>query len=453
MSITQEPLAATNDMEKIEQNITLILQEIDKNFSSCHATATNNLLPRVNHFCNTSKQIIDDVKPWLQFFELVNEFESISERVNNTIESPNIKGSQEPSFISPTSEKRSIITDTENSPAYPILQSQHIPTPVKKIKLPKLSTPLLHQVFAKSLQEKTNLRSVHLAPDAKFKDKQMERYNISKVPDSGATPRSIKQILSASRASSERKPSVRSASLPSRMRDYTFGNESPIDSPLTVDTPFSAARSERLVSGELSLRSTPQANNSSTSVCHSIDAQSYKSYNSNSTMEEPELKTSFAKLYSDTSPSSSDIDTPTLLTPNLDKISVVDSDHSLINTLENQLYDNGSPTLPQPRMLRDSLNQISRQTFHNEEEYPVFSLSLFPKAFQESPGSDQLASLYNQFRQEPIKALNMQDLRQALPEFDHERLSLLINLLVRRKLVKRSNQYDGWSMCMAVSSQ
>ncbi|KAK9719218.1 hypothetical protein K7432_004966 [Basidiobolus ranarum] len=472
MAKSQDPSLLTAELEKIEQNITLTLQEIDRNLSSCHDTVTNKLLPRIDQFSDISKQIIDDAKPWLQFFELVNEFENISEKVNSTFDTPSVKTSPgNHIFESPTPENRQTFTPSaefENSPAYPVLQSQHTLTPGRKVDMPRLNTPLLQQVFSKTPQTQNvprSVRSVRFTHDTKFGDEKFKEFGtpsslkrgILKTPatvastgqsSAGPTPRSIKSILLASRASSDRKPATQSATLPSRMREIKFSSESPSESPISVDTPFSTMRNEKLTFGTQSLQPTPENNDFSMQSRQSTDVQSHRSYNSNSSMEEPKLKTPFAKFYSDAGSSSTDIDTPTLFTKNLDRMSVddlLDSDRSSINPPNTKRFDDNSPC-PQLRLFHKYSNDDETEATTDEEKSPDFRLELFPKAFQEPPGSDQLVTLYDQFRQAPQQILNMQDLQEALPGFGGERINLLINLLVRRKFVKRSNKIDGWSM-------
>ncbi|ORY06081.1 hypothetical protein K493DRAFT_404126 [Basidiobolus meristosporus CBS 931.73] len=466
MTKAQDLPSLTAELEKMEQNITLTLQEIDRNLSSCYDTVTNNLLPRIDQFGDISKQILDDAKPWLQFFELVNEFENISEKIENTFESPSVKTSPgNRIFESPTPDTRHT-PEYENSPAYPVLQSQHTLTPGRKPDMPKMNTPLLQQVFAKTPQTQTvprSVRSVRFTHDTKFGDENFREVStpssikkgVLKTPttaatgqsSAGPTPRSIRSILLASRASSERKPAVQSAALPSRMREIKFESESPENSPTPTDTPFSSV-DDNLTFNALSPPPTPQSNNFSSHSCPSTGVQSHRSYNSNSSMEEPKLKTPFAKFYSDAGSNSTDIDTPTLFTKNLDRMSVddlLDSDRSSISAPNSKMFDDNSPC-PQLRLFHRYSNDEDTETTTDEEKSPEFKLDLFPKAFQEPPGSDQLASLYDQFRLAPEKVLGMDDLQAALPDFGGERINLLINLLVRRKFVTRSSKSDGWSM-------
>jgi len=59
-------LASVNDLtarlEKVEQNITLALQEIDHNFSTSHHIVATRVLPQVERFAQLSKDIWDNTK-------------------------------------------------------------------------------------------------------------------------------------------------------------------------------------------------------------------------------------------------------------------------------------------------------------------------------------------------------------------------------------------------------
>ncbi|CAG8526439.1 11129_t:CDS:2 [Ambispora gerdemannii] len=56
-------------LEWLEQNITLTLQEIDHNFSSCHQTVTTRVLPQIERYAEVSRDVCENAKLWLSFFE------------------------------------------------------------------------------------------------------------------------------------------------------------------------------------------------------------------------------------------------------------------------------------------------------------------------------------------------------------------------------------------------
>ncbi len=62
-------LTLTEELEKLEQSITLCLQEIDSNFSKAHRIVTTSILPIVEQYAKHSNEVWDGSKFWKQFFE------------------------------------------------------------------------------------------------------------------------------------------------------------------------------------------------------------------------------------------------------------------------------------------------------------------------------------------------------------------------------------------------
>ncbi|EAU39104.1 conserved hypothetical protein [Aspergillus terreus NIH2624] len=68
-AMPQRPLTLTEELEKLEQSITLTLQEIDHNFSQAHRIVTSSILPLVEQYAEHSRDVWDGAKFWKQFFE------------------------------------------------------------------------------------------------------------------------------------------------------------------------------------------------------------------------------------------------------------------------------------------------------------------------------------------------------------------------------------------------
>ncbi|MCJ1396299.1 DASH complex subunit ask1 [Xylographa bjoerkii] len=68
-SSSQRSLTLTEELEKLEQSITLTLQEIDHNFSRAHRIVTSSILPIVEQYASHSKNVWEGSKFWKQFFE------------------------------------------------------------------------------------------------------------------------------------------------------------------------------------------------------------------------------------------------------------------------------------------------------------------------------------------------------------------------------------------------
>lgn len=62
-------LTLTEELERLEQQITLTLQEIDSNFSKAHRIVTGSILPIVDQYAKHSADVWDGSKFWKQFFE------------------------------------------------------------------------------------------------------------------------------------------------------------------------------------------------------------------------------------------------------------------------------------------------------------------------------------------------------------------------------------------------
>ncbi|KAJ6167497.1 hypothetical protein N7497_000340 [Penicillium chrysogenum] len=68
-SQAQRPLSLTEELEKLEQSITLTMQEIDHNFSQAHRIVTTSILPLVEQYTEHSRDVWEGSKFWKQFFE------------------------------------------------------------------------------------------------------------------------------------------------------------------------------------------------------------------------------------------------------------------------------------------------------------------------------------------------------------------------------------------------
>ncbi|GME27076.1 DASH complex subunit Ask1 [Neofusicoccum parvum] len=68
-STAQRNLTLTEELEKLEQSITLTLQEIDHNFSRAHRIVTGSILPVVEQYAKHSEAVWEGSKFWKQFFE------------------------------------------------------------------------------------------------------------------------------------------------------------------------------------------------------------------------------------------------------------------------------------------------------------------------------------------------------------------------------------------------
>ncbi|KAF7558723.1 hypothetical protein G7046_g5416 [Stylonectria norvegica] len=68
-SVAARNLSLTEELERLEQSITLTLQEIDHNFSKSHRIVTSSILPLVEGYGEHSRGVWEASKFWKQFFE------------------------------------------------------------------------------------------------------------------------------------------------------------------------------------------------------------------------------------------------------------------------------------------------------------------------------------------------------------------------------------------------
>ncbi|KAI9262966.1 hypothetical protein EDC94DRAFT_607923 [Helicostylum pulchrum] len=75
-----------------------------------------------------------------------------------------------------------------------------------------------------------------------------------------------------------------------------------------------------------------------------------------------------------------------------------------------------------------------------------FDLRYFPEQFRTPPGSIKLTKIYNEFNKRPGTLLNVQDIIASLndPNYKEEFVSLLINLLARKKFIKKVGNREAW---------
>ncbi|ORX74104.1 hypothetical protein DL89DRAFT_264069 [Linderina pennispora] len=67
------------ELEEIEQKITLTLQEIDANFDRCQRTMARDVMPKIEQMAKLSSELLEASHPWLQFFMSVASAEDQSD--------------------------------------------------------------------------------------------------------------------------------------------------------------------------------------------------------------------------------------------------------------------------------------------------------------------------------------------------------------------------------------
>ncbi|KAK6537561.1 DASH complex subunit ask1 [Orbilia ellipsospora] len=65
----QRQMSLTEELERLEQSITLTMQEIDRNFSQCHRIITHSIMPIVDRYAEHSRDLCENISFWKGFFE------------------------------------------------------------------------------------------------------------------------------------------------------------------------------------------------------------------------------------------------------------------------------------------------------------------------------------------------------------------------------------------------
>ncbi|KAJ9660070.1 DASH complex subunit ask1 [Neophaeococcomyces mojaviensis] len=117
----QRPLSLTEELERLEQSITLTLQEIDHNFSKAHRIVTSSILPIVEQYAEHSREVWEDSKFWKQFFEA-----SANVSLSGYEEQPSVQ--EEPEETVSEDSHATTHTTLETSESYETPNAQHVST-------------------------------------------------------------------------------------------------------------------------------------------------------------------------------------------------------------------------------------------------------------------------------------------------------------------------------------
>ncbi|KAI5358135.1 Putative DASH complex subunit Ask1 protein [Septoria linicola] len=104
----QRGLTLPEELEKLEQQITLTLQEIDSNFSKAHRIVTSSILPIVEDYAKHSNEVWEASKFWKHFFEASANVSLSGYEENNNEDTTQTDATQ--SFQTPTDHEDSTLT-------------------------------------------------------------------------------------------------------------------------------------------------------------------------------------------------------------------------------------------------------------------------------------------------------------------------------------------------------
>ncbi|PGH10036.1 DASH complex subunit ASK1 [Blastomyces parvus] len=117
----QRNLTLTEELERLEQSITLTLQEIDHNFSRAHRIVTTNILPTVEQYAEQSREVWEGSKFWKQFFE-----SSANVSLSGYEEHPPSDSGQEGTYTEDTTYTTHTSTDEDATASYATPSSESL---------------------------------------------------------------------------------------------------------------------------------------------------------------------------------------------------------------------------------------------------------------------------------------------------------------------------------------
>ncbi|RMD44610.1 hypothetical protein DV735_g520, partial [Chaetothyriales sp. CBS 134920] len=201
-TVQRQPLSLTEELEMVEQQITLTLQEIDRNFSHAHRVVTSSILPIVEQYAVHSKHVWQGSQFWKQFFE-----SSANVSLSGYEEDASLQTEQ--------LDETTITTSTEDAS----LQTEHLDEATATIATPSteaattshsrletsesFSTPTAHALSTSSTTTFADYPSPYeaLQDEVGTCTKQKQRQNVGN--DAGpTTPLSVRQIITTPQSGS-----------------------------------------------------------------------------------------------------------------------------------------------------------------------------------------------------------------------------------------------------------
>ncbi|KAF9969515.1 DASH complex subunit ask1, partial [Modicella reniformis] len=57
-----------DEIERLDQNITMVLQDIDESFSQCNYIVSTKILPQIDRYAESSRLVREQARRWIYFF-------------------------------------------------------------------------------------------------------------------------------------------------------------------------------------------------------------------------------------------------------------------------------------------------------------------------------------------------------------------------------------------------
>lgn len=205
-SSQQRPLSQTEELERLEQSITLTLQEIDHNFSRAHRIVTSSILPIVEQYAHHSREVWEGSKFWKQFFEAsanvslsgYEEQPPMEENMDQTVTEESVESSRSGSTLEAsesleTPNARHTSTDSIEDidlSNLSISPSHSTPRPPKQ-KQSKRGAPSPYKSLGQDVDQSTDLDVTYASADA---PRTPSRQTSSLLDDVAMTPEDSSEL-------------------------------------------------------------------------------------------------------------------------------------------------------------------------------------------------------------------------------------------------------------------
>ncbi|KAI0161762.1 DASH complex subunit Ask1-domain-containing protein [Hypoxylon sp. FL1284] len=181
-------LTLPEELERLEQSITLTLQEIDHNFSKAHRIVTTSILPLVEQYGEQSKAVWEASKFWKQFFEAsanvsLSGYEELAGGDGNTTTAEETALDETASDFNNAAAEADVTADTSEQRRMPddsllddaeMTGSTPRPPATKSLQVPGRSQPHFADYESPYEKLRRELKGDHAA--APLKDDELERF-------------------------------------------------------------------------------------------------------------------------------------------------------------------------------------------------------------------------------------------------------------------------------------
>eukprot|EP00743_Colponemidia_sp_Colp-15_P004503 GILK01004856.1.p1 GENE.GILK01004856.1~~GILK01004856.1.p1 ORF type:complete len:535 (-),score=99.61 GILK01004856.1:212-1816(-) len=485
------------ELETLEQTITLRLQQIDANFVKAHDVASH-MLTQTKQYAQSVKEINSGIQVWSKFFDLFHNQDQKENRRPAGLESPTLTALMEQTWEKTTLHD-SVLPPTPSFETPPVM----FPRTVSK-DTSMSTTPSLHSPPRTTPYIRRNQHDIQETPQSTPSLKSPPRTTpFRRMPLSDRNDISHEPLIAAEGApsnetSGEEEDTVEETSAANAMLESPQIDFHVKPTALSFDVLPRTPQESRFTSF---LLQTPESSLASMNIMTSTGPRHPMSMTALSTVSSVNASASKKRRIGETPSALKDnsfmmatpvanqrpsnevhnlshASTPSLASPP-ESTRVFKQNSQTLNTTDEMLKEefesmeveglHGStsavdldlesihPFESSAAPLNQSMNSESSQLdYQSSFDEPMtdpstltvkFDLSVFPKVFQEGLGAQQITELYSQFfsgdeefdetSNVPVAALSVTQLMDLLPRFGEERIQLMLDVLVNKKVLKQ----------------